>query len=279
MKQFGLKELADQAATAVDDVPLTAIQARLELGAVLRYRGPDSTPLMTVQGEIEVDIDEQQLRTRSSWTVGCVRGATRSLEMQYRRPGRADRAPTRRPARSRAESTELRGAGKLTDSARRFAAARRDQAPGHEDSPPILELGRQADLVQRISAQVRAGTIGGDRHHAEREPVGQRGRVAGAPPHRAGRVADLPSRAPGDQSGVRVPRSAISARSASSNRRLRSCARRQGPSFRSNENRSEARRRSRCSGRTVGCSRWSSTLRPGSRSFPSALATWSRARI
>ena len=43
--------------------------------------GSQNPPLLTAQGEIEIDIDEKQLRTRSSWAIRCVRGTTRSLEL------------------------------------------------------------------------------------------------------------------------------------------------------------------------------------------------------
>jgi hypothetical protein len=39
-------------------------------------------PLLTAQGEIAVDIDPAQMRTRSSWVIGCVRGMTRILEIR-----------------------------------------------------------------------------------------------------------------------------------------------------------------------------------------------------
>ncbi len=39
-------------------------------------------PLLTAQGEIAVEIDAQQMRTRSSWSIRCVRGTARSLELK-----------------------------------------------------------------------------------------------------------------------------------------------------------------------------------------------------
>jgi hypothetical protein len=44
--------------------------------------GARNSPLLTAKGEIAIDIDEEQVRTRSSWAVRCVRGTTRSLEMR-----------------------------------------------------------------------------------------------------------------------------------------------------------------------------------------------------
>ncbi len=39
-------------------------------------------PLLTAQSEIAIDIDAQQMRTRSSWSIRCVRGVAKSLELQ-----------------------------------------------------------------------------------------------------------------------------------------------------------------------------------------------------
>jgi hypothetical protein len=49
------------------------------------WTGADSgakKPLLTAQGEIAIDIDLQQVRTRSSWAIQCVRGTSRSLEVK-----------------------------------------------------------------------------------------------------------------------------------------------------------------------------------------------------
>jgi hypothetical protein len=81
-EQFGLKDLADQGRQRL--TTYVSPRSKLDLSWARRSdSGVDSTPLMTVQGEIEVDVDQQQLGTRSSWTVGVVRGATRSLEMRF----------------------------------------------------------------------------------------------------------------------------------------------------------------------------------------------------
>ena len=39
-------------------------------------------PLLTAQGEIAIDIDDEHVRTRSSWAIRCIRGTTRSLELR-----------------------------------------------------------------------------------------------------------------------------------------------------------------------------------------------------
>jgi hypothetical protein len=44
--------------------------------------GGPNAPLLTAQGEIAVEIDPEQMRTRSSWAIGCVRGMTRTLEIR-----------------------------------------------------------------------------------------------------------------------------------------------------------------------------------------------------
>jgi hypothetical protein len=41
-----------------------------------------SPPLLTAQGEIAIDIDSEQMRTSSSWVIRCVRGMSRTLEIQ-----------------------------------------------------------------------------------------------------------------------------------------------------------------------------------------------------
>ena len=44
--------------------------------------GVANPPLLTAQGEIAIDIDDEQVRTRSSWAIRCLRGTTRSLELR-----------------------------------------------------------------------------------------------------------------------------------------------------------------------------------------------------
>jgi hypothetical protein len=44
--------------------------------------GGRDTPLLTAQGDIAIEVDPGQMRTRSSWVIRCVRGMTRTLEVQ-----------------------------------------------------------------------------------------------------------------------------------------------------------------------------------------------------
>ncbi len=44
--------------------------------------GGQVPPLLTAQGEIAIDIDPEQMSTRSSWQIWCVRGMTRTLEFR-----------------------------------------------------------------------------------------------------------------------------------------------------------------------------------------------------
>ena len=44
--------------------------------------GAANPPLLTAQGEIAIDIDDEQVRTRSSWAIRCLRGMTRELELR-----------------------------------------------------------------------------------------------------------------------------------------------------------------------------------------------------
>ncbi len=58
-------------------------RSKLEVSwAVGEGTGAGSSPLLTAQGEIAVDIDADQMRTRSSWMIRCVRGMTRRLEIR-----------------------------------------------------------------------------------------------------------------------------------------------------------------------------------------------------
>ena len=44
--------------------------------------GVSNPPLLTAQGEIAIDIDDEQVRTRSSWAIRCLRGTKHSLELR-----------------------------------------------------------------------------------------------------------------------------------------------------------------------------------------------------
>ena len=44
--------------------------------------GAGSPPLLTAQGDIAIDIGSEQMLTRSSWVIRCVRGMTRTLEVR-----------------------------------------------------------------------------------------------------------------------------------------------------------------------------------------------------
>jgi hypothetical protein len=80
-ENFGLKELADG--------KVTRLSAHLSPRSNLEVSWTNSAgsgaldpPLLTAQGEIAIDIDSEQMRTRSSWAIRCVRGMTRSLEIR-----------------------------------------------------------------------------------------------------------------------------------------------------------------------------------------------------
>jgi hypothetical protein len=75
--------------------------------------GRRAAPLLTAKGEIAVDIDEEQVRTRSSWAVRCVRGTTRSLEMKLDDDDQVTEFQVdEQSAEARIE--RVRGTGKLT---------------------------------------------------------------------------------------------------------------------------------------------------------------------
>jgi hypothetical protein len=58
-------------------------RARLDVSwRVEAEQGVQLPPLLTMQGEIAIDIDPASFRTRSTWAVHAVRGSTRSLELR-----------------------------------------------------------------------------------------------------------------------------------------------------------------------------------------------------
>ncbi len=65
---------------------LTAVlkpRARIEVSwANDTDSGGQVPPLLTAQGEIAIDIDPEQMLTRSSWQIWCIRGMTRTLEIR-----------------------------------------------------------------------------------------------------------------------------------------------------------------------------------------------------
>src|SRR5262249_48613261 len=44
--------------------------------------GAGGSPLFSAQGEVAIDIDADQMRTRSSWMLRCIRGTTRAFQFQ-----------------------------------------------------------------------------------------------------------------------------------------------------------------------------------------------------
>ena len=111
-EDFGQKDLGDGKGTR-----LTAhLSPRSKLDVSWTSNadsGAKNPPLLTAQGEIAIDIDEEQMRTRSSWAIRCVRGTTRSLEMRLDDDDEVtelqlDDQPTE------AGIERVRGAGKLT---------------------------------------------------------------------------------------------------------------------------------------------------------------------
>jgi hypothetical protein len=58
-------------------------RARLDLGwQVEADSGAQLAPLLTIQGDIAIDVDPGAFRTRSSWIIKSIRGAMRSLELR-----------------------------------------------------------------------------------------------------------------------------------------------------------------------------------------------------
>jgi hypothetical protein len=75
--------------------------------------GARNPPLLTAKGEIAIDIDEEQVRTRSSWAVRCVRGTTRSLEMRIDNDDQVTELQLDEQS-GEARIERVRGTGKLT---------------------------------------------------------------------------------------------------------------------------------------------------------------------
>jgi hypothetical protein len=75
--------------------------------------GRRTAPLLTAKGEIALDIDEEQVRTRSSWAVRCVRGTTRSLEMRLDDEEAVTELQVDEQS-AEAQIERVRGTGKLT---------------------------------------------------------------------------------------------------------------------------------------------------------------------
>jgi len=75
--------------------------------------GADNPALLTAQGGIAIDIDVQQMRTRSTWSIRCVRGTTRSLEIRIDDLDEVTELQLDDQA-AEAGIERVRGAGKLT---------------------------------------------------------------------------------------------------------------------------------------------------------------------
>ena len=170
--------------------------------------GTRNSPLLTAKGEIAIDIDEEQVRTRSSWAVRCVRGTTRSLEMRIDDDDEVTELQLdEQSAEARIE--RVRGTGKLTirlADPLRVGAVKRLVMKTRRS---FVNAERSPDFVHRVPSRQRARTNGFHRHHAECELVRQAGDVARAAPGRDRQIAGRPAHSPLDELGLRVSRSAV----------------------------------------------------------------------
>ena len=211
-------------------------------------------PLLTAQGDIAIDIDSEQMRTRSSWVIRCVRGLARTLEVRF---GEQDELTELRldDQQTEARIDGAHGEPAAGDPDGRAAPARRGETPAAED-PPLLCPGRRTpDRLRRVPDHPRPRAVRGNRCHAEREPVGGAGVIAGI----AADPAHLPA-AGAAQSGRRPawPSSSSTSRSrwtSTSRRRRPWSARDRGPCSISTAIASGATRRSSSNGCAAASSR------------------------
>jgi hypothetical protein len=76
---FGQAELADGKGWRLS-AHLTP-RSRVDVSWADGAEASGNAPLLTAQGDIAIDIDQEQMRTRSSWVIRCIRGITRTLEV------------------------------------------------------------------------------------------------------------------------------------------------------------------------------------------------------
>ncbi len=133
--------------------------------------GAANPPLLTAQGEIAIDIDDEQVRTRSSWAIRCLRGMTRELELRMDDDDEVTEI-TIDDQSAEFGVERIRGTGKLAV---------------HLDDP--LQTGSILRMVMKTRRPLMgsgarrvpfagfpltgARAIGFHRYHAERKPVGQ----------------------------------------------------------------------------------------------------------
>ena len=75
--------------------------------------GGGAAPVLTAQGEIAIEIDAQQMRARSSWSIRCVRGTASSLEIKVDDDDQITELEVDDQAMDE-DIGQVRGAGKLT---------------------------------------------------------------------------------------------------------------------------------------------------------------------
>ncbi len=127
-------------------------------------------PLLTAQGEIAIDIDLEQVRTRSSWAIQCVRGTSHSLDVRIEEGEEiTELALDDQAVEDGIE--RVPGSGKLTirlgDSLRRRGETTRDQDPPFVFEPGVRAGSHSPDSGSAmhannrgISASRRARTCG-----------------------------------------------------------------------------------------------------------------------
>ncbi len=107
-------------------------------------------PLLTAQGEIAIEVDAQAVRTRSSWSIRCVRGTARTLELKVAED--EDVTELELDDQPLAEKIgQARGLGKLTIPLGEPLRAEEARTSDLADAAVARQVGSAADFVCGLS--------------------------------------------------------------------------------------------------------------------------------
>ncbi len=159
----------------------------------------ERSPLLSAQGEIAIDIDADQMRTRSSWMIRCVRGMTRELEIRL--------SDEDEPTELLVDEQSIEGgierkAGKVTVHLSDVLRPGKAKRVVMKTRRSFSQRGRFARFVFRVSGDRRPRTDGIHRGDPEPESVGQPSRFPWGAADRPAGTPDRPPRAAVNKSGV-----------------------------------------------------------------------------